>query len=94
MAGATAREMLIAAARGTWGVPAAEITVEKGEVTHRPPAGSAGFGELVGAAAAVPVPTEGQLKEPEAVDADRQRRLPRIDSRSRRPQARISSPAM
>ena len=38
-AGATARAMLVAAAAEQWGVPAAEITVADGRLTH-PTAGS------------------------------------------------------
>ena len=63
IAGAAAREMLVAAAADKWGVPAAEITVADGRITH-PTAGSASFGELAEAAAAMPVPAKPALKEP------------------------------
>ena len=39
-AGAAAREMLIAAASSTWKVPKAEITIEKGVLTHLLPDGA------------------------------------------------------
>lgn len=60
-AGATARAMLVAAAAAKWGVPAAEIAVADGKLTH-PTAGTATFGELAEAAAAQPVPAEVTLK--------------------------------
>jgi isoquinoline 1-oxidoreductase subunit beta len=63
-AGAAAREMLIAAAAAKWGVPAGEITVSEGKLTHAS-AGSATFGELAEAAAAMPVPSAVTLKTPE-----------------------------
>ncbi|MDJ0683118.1 MAG: xanthine dehydrogenase family protein molybdopterin-binding subunit [Alphaproteobacteria bacterium] len=62
-AGAAAREMLIAAAAQSWGVPAAEISVKEGVVSHAS-GRSAGFGALVKAAASQPVPTDIALKAP------------------------------
>src|SRR5215213_6306419 len=62
-AGAAAREMLIAAASSTWKVPKAEITIDKGVLTHRS-GRRAGFGEVIGAASAVPIPSEVSLKDP------------------------------
>lgn len=64
-AGATARAMLVAAAAEKWGVPAAEITVSRGVVSHAPSNRSAGFGDLAGAASKLPVPTEVKLKDPQ-----------------------------
>ena len=64
LAGAAAREMLVAAAAEQWGVPAAEIAVADGRLSH-PTAGNAGFGELAEQAAAMPVPAEPKLKAPE-----------------------------
>jgi len=62
-AGATARRMLVQAAAQAWQVPAADIVVERGIVRHA--AGhQATFGDLVQAAAALPVPTDVQLKTP------------------------------
>jgi isoquinoline 1-oxidoreductase beta subunit len=63
-AGATARAMLVAAAAAEWGVPEAEITVVEGALTH-PSKGSATFGALAAAAAAMPVPADVALKAPD-----------------------------
>lgn len=61
-AGATARALLVAAAAERWGVPAGEIEVKEGTVRHR--GRSAGFGELVEAAAQLEPPAEVGLKDP------------------------------
>ena len=61
-AGATARAMLVSAAAARWKVPASEITVAAGQVTHRASNHQAGFGELVAAAALLPVPKDVALK--------------------------------
>ncbi|MCW3090316.1 MAG: xanthine dehydrogenase family protein molybdopterin-binding subunit [Ferruginibacter sp.] len=61
--GATAREMLIAAAAKQWNVPAMECYAEKGTVMHRPTGRSAGYGTLVEEAAKLPIPKKVQLKE-------------------------------
>jgi isoquinoline 1-oxidoreductase beta subunit len=61
-AAAAAREMLRAAAAARWGVPAASCRVGNGRVT-REGGRSLGFGELVAAAAALPVPQDPPLKE-------------------------------
>ena len=63
-AGATARAMLVAAAAAEWKVPAAEITVSKGVVSHAGKGKSAKFGELASAAAKLPVPKDVALKDP------------------------------
>ncbi|WP_227814496.1 xanthine dehydrogenase family protein molybdopterin-binding subunit [Nitrogeniibacter aestuarii] len=62
-AGATARGMLVAAAAEQWKVPAGEITVSKGVVSHGS-GKSATFGELADAAASQPVPENPKLKDP------------------------------
>ncbi len=62
-AGAAARAMLIAAAAQEWQVPASEITVAKGRLSH-PSGKSARFGELAERAAKLPVPAQVQLKDP------------------------------
>lgn len=63
VAGAAARQMLVAAAAEEWGVAAAEIAVADGNLTH--PAGSkAPFSAFAARAAAMPVPTSIALKEP------------------------------
>jgi len=61
-AGATAREMLVAAAAATWGVPASECEAREHAVHHATSGESAGFGELVAAAADVAVPEEVAFK--------------------------------
>lgn len=63
-AGASARAMLVAAAAQRWQVPAAEIDVSEGVVTHAPSQRKASFGELAQAAVEQPVPAEVRLKEP------------------------------
>lgn len=61
-AGATARQMLIAAAAAQWNLPASECTAENGYVLHKSSGKKAGYGELVAAAAKIPVPTDVPLK--------------------------------
>ena len=63
-AGATAREMLVAAAAQKWGVPAAECTAAKSVVTHRPSGRTLRYGEVAAAAAKLPPPAEVKLKDP------------------------------
>jgi len=63
-AGATARAMLIAAAAETWKLPASEISIADGNVSH-PSGKSASFGELAELAASLPVPQNAPLKTPE-----------------------------
>jgi len=55
-AGATAREMLVAAAAGVWDVPAAECTAKNHAVHHESSGKSLSYGELSGHAADLPVP--------------------------------------
>ena len=62
-AGASARAMLVGAAAQAWGVPAAEITVAAGVLSH-PSGKRARFGELAEAAGRQPVPAEVVLKTP------------------------------
>ena len=64
-AGAAAREMLVAAAAASLGVPASELRTETGRVIHDGSGRSLGYGELVEAAAGMPVPDAPLLKEPE-----------------------------
>lgn len=63
-AGAAARAMLVQAAAARWKVPAAEITVKAGVVSHARSGRKAHFGELAEAAAALPVPQQVTLKDP------------------------------
>ena len=62
-AGASARAMLVAAAAKKWGVPAGEIRVSGGVVSH-PSGRQASFGDLATDAGAMPVPTSVALKDP------------------------------
>jgi isoquinoline 1-oxidoreductase subunit beta len=62
-AGAAARAMLVAAAAEKWKVPAAEIRVAKGVVSH-PSGKKASFGELAADAAKQKVPEDVPLKDP------------------------------
>lgn len=63
-AGATARAMLVAAAAAEWGVPASEIVVREGTLSHAS-GKSAGFGDLAEKAAAMPVPETVAVKTPD-----------------------------
>ena len=63
-AGAAAKAMLVQAAAARWQVPAGEIRVRDGVVSHAKSDRSARFGELAEAAAKLPVPDEVRLKDP------------------------------
>ncbi len=63
-AGASARAMLINAAAGAWQVPASEITITKGQITHTASGRTATFGDMAVAAAAESVPQDVVLKDP------------------------------
>jgi len=63
-AGASARAMLVAAAASEWGVPASEIGVANGVISHAGSGRQSGFGALAAAAAAQPVPANVTLKDP------------------------------
>src|SRR5664279_3415464 len=77
-AGGKARAMLLAAAAKEWKVPVAELTVDKGIVSH---AGKrqAAFGALVATAATLPVPETVQLKDPKDFKLIGHR-APRVDA--------------
>ncbi len=63
-AGATARAMLVQAAAKTWNVPADQVTISKGVVSHAASNRSATFGQLSATAAKLPVPEKVPLKDP------------------------------
>ena len=63
-AGATAREMLIAAAAARWNVPAAECTAANSVITHRRTGRRLTFAAVAAAAAAMPAPKHVRLKDP------------------------------
>lgn len=65
-AGAMARAMLVQAAAAQWKVPAGEIGVAKGVISHKASGRSAGFGQFAAAAAKLPAPKEVTLKKPSA----------------------------
>ena len=60
--GAAARQMIIAAAAQSWGVPAAEITTVAGKVVHSNSNRTASYGEFASAAAKIPPPDMATLK--------------------------------
>src|SRR5882762_1157566 len=82
-AGATARAMLVAAAAKAWGVPAGEIKVSEGVVSHAGAARKATLGELAGLAAKEPVPTQVTLKDPGTFKIIGREKLPRLDARAK-----------
>ena len=65
IAGAAAKEMLLAAAAERFGVPVAECAAADSRVTHAASGQSATFGELARAATAIPVPPHPALKDPD-----------------------------
>ncbi|WP_304167167.1 xanthine dehydrogenase family protein molybdopterin-binding subunit [Phenylobacterium aquaticum] len=75
-AGASARAMFVEAASNSWNLPAGEITVKNGVVSH-PSGKSATFAELLPAAAKVTPPKTPTLKDPKTftlIGTDRVRR--------------------
>jgi isoquinoline 1-oxidoreductase beta subunit len=62
-AGAAARQMLMAAAARTWGVPFQECRTERGAVVHEASARRLRYGALVEAAAKSPAPEQVVLKK-------------------------------
>jgi isoquinoline 1-oxidoreductase subunit beta len=82
-AGATARAMLVAAAARAWQVPAGEITVKEGVVSHAGSGRKASFGELAGSAAKESVPANVPLKNPAHFTIIGNEKLPRLDARAK-----------
>lgn len=82
VAGAAAREMLVAAAAAQFGVRASECAVASSRVTHTASGRSATFGELAKAATQQSVPTHPTLKEP-ATYTLRRKPQRRVDMRSK-----------
>ena len=82
-AGAAARAMLVAAAAEAWKVPAAEIRVAKGVLTHSS-GKRATFGEMAEAASRQAVPEKPTLKESRQFAViGKDRAAPRVDSRAK-----------
>jgi isoquinoline 1-oxidoreductase beta subunit len=63
-AGATARQMLMAAAAQRWGVDAGQCSTENGFVVHAASGKKLGYGELAEEASKIPVPKDVKLKDP------------------------------
>lgn len=78
-AGATARAMLVTAAAQMWKVPANEVSVSKGVVSHAASGKSATFGALAERAATLTPPADVTLKDPKAFTL-LGRDLPRLDN--------------
>jgi len=81
-AGAGARAMLVAAAAAEWKVPAAEISVRRGVVSHAKSGRKATFGQLAAKAATMPAPLEPKLKDPKDFQLVG-KHVPRTDSRAK-----------
>jgi isoquinoline 1-oxidoreductase beta subunit len=80
-AGAAARAMMVGAAASQWQVPADEIQVSEGTLSH-PSGKHARFGELAADAVKQPVPTDVTLKRPDQFKLIGSR-LPRLDSKDK-----------
>lgn len=80
-AGAAARFMLVEAAAKAWGVPAGDITVSAGQLTHAS-GKSAGFGEFADAAAGLTPPEKPTLKTPDQW-VYIGKKFPRVDARNK-----------
>jgi isoquinoline 1-oxidoreductase beta subunit len=63
-AGATARDMLVAAAAKGWDVPAAECSVANGVILHGPSGRKTTYGKVASAAAKLEAPKEVKLNDP------------------------------
>ena len=82
VAGAAAREMLVAAAAEKFGVPASECKAVNSRIVHEGSGKSATFGELAAAAAKHSVPSRPALKDPATYTIRRTAR-PRFDIRQK-----------
>lgn len=82
MAGAIARELLIAAAAKEWGVPTGECKAAHGAVTHQASKRSLTYAQLTAAASRLEPPKQVALKKPEEyklIGKD----LPRLDAKAK-----------
>ena len=86
-AGATARELLIAAAAAAWNVPAKECTAANSVITHGPSGRTTTFGSVAAEAADMAPPAQVPLKDPKdwKLIGTRQRRLDVPDKVTGRP---------
>jgi isoquinoline 1-oxidoreductase beta subunit len=78
-AGASAREMLVAAGAARWDVPASECRAEDGQVLHASSGRSLTYGSLADDAALLPAPDDPAIKDPKDFQLVGQR-MPRLDS--------------
>jgi len=78
-AGATAREMLISAAALTWNVPRSSCTADGGHIKHGSSGRTLSYGDLVGKASTLPIPSDVPLKQSKDYKIVGQR-LARVDS--------------
>jgi isoquinoline 1-oxidoreductase beta subunit len=78
-AGATAREMLVAAAANDFGVPAGECRVANGVIAHGASGRSTTFGKVAQAAAKLDVPKDVKLKDPKEWTLIGKASVPRFD---------------
>lgn len=79
MGGATAREMLVAAAAAEWGVPASECRASNGMVMHAASNRATSYGQLAAAAALITPPASVPLKDPKDWTIA-SKPLPRLDT--------------
>jgi isoquinoline 1-oxidoreductase beta subunit len=78
-AGAIAREMLITAAALTWNVPRSSCVAENARIRHTGSGRNLSYGELVGKASTLPIPSDVPLKQSKDYKIVGQR-LARVDS--------------
>ena len=81
-AGATARAMLVMAAAEQWKVPASEIAVSKGVVSHASSGKKATFGQLATKAATMTPPADVPLKDPSKFTLIG-KKAPRLDAKAK-----------
>lgn len=82
-AGAAARALFVQAAANTWTVPAGDVAVKNGVVSHPGSGRSATFAELHPAAAGLKPPANPKLKDPKAFTLIGTDRVSRRDSRAK-----------
>jgi isoquinoline 1-oxidoreductase beta subunit len=82
-AGAAARALFVQAAADAWKVPAGEVSVKNGVVSHAGSGRSASFGELQAAAAQLKPPAKPKLKDPKDFTLIGTERATRRDSRAK-----------
>ena len=62
--GATAKQMLVNAAAAQWNIDSADCTAKEGVITNNKTKETLGYGDVVNAAAQLPIPEEVTLKKP------------------------------